>query len=1149
MNVQLLHLPRVKITTLFLIIAYLLCQSPVFADKGAVDHKPIIEEITLIEAIHRISEQYQVLFNYDRNIVSDIKVRYESREFASVDAAIGSVLKETNLKYQIFSQRYVVIYKNDQEGIESLKEMIEHFQNIVSDREDIVAERKKIKPSPVLETSLPRDLLSEMDISFSIEGTVTDQDGEPLIGVNIQVKGTNLGTSTDFDGKFTIDEIDENAVLVVSYIGYQTQEVTVSGKSNLTITLISDSQLLDEVVVVGYGTVKKSDLTGSVTSVQSEDFVKGVATNALQLLSGKASGVNVSQTNSEPGANMNIMVRGAGSINSSNSVLVVIDGFPGGNLSNINPMDIESIEILKDASAAAIYGTRAANGVVLVTTKKGQSDDKTRITYSTDWAYQAPSSRLDVLNGMEYMQMINDISRDAGRDMPYTEAQISSAGKGTDWQEELFRNALISNHQLSLSGGNERSKYYASLGYLDQEGIMVSSGIKKYNVLLNLDITPSDKFKFGIRLNGNTNLIDKIANESNGGNENADPLNAALMFDPLLSPERNENGEYERNPTIALDNPVAIAYGYDNKEENNRIYGSTFGEYSITDNLKASIRLGVDINNTRIDQYTDRTTLKGKAQDGIANINSANRKYWLFESLLNYQKTVNLHQFSIMGGATWERFENLSHRSYSTGFFSDVTYTNLLQSGNQLTRQVGSSKSTRKLQSLFGRINYTFEGKYLLTATLRRDGTSRFSEENKFAIFPSLAFGWRISEEAFLKSINSISDLKLRLGYGRTGNEGINNFETIATFVAGGNAVLGGVLQNGAQPARIPNSELKWEVTEGINIGLDFGLVNNRIYGAIEYYINNSIDQLFNRPVPLTTGFENVRTNFGKVRNSGIDFSVTSRNLIGEFQWTSNIVLSTLKNEVVDLPPYVGEILSGNIVANVPAFALVREGYPMRSFYGYQVKGIFQETDDIGNTAQPSAIPGEPMFLDSDKNGVIDPNDRVVLGDPFPDLSFSINNSFRYNNFGLQIYILGVEGIHSFNGNVLESMFPVNFNRNIMAKHYFERWTPNNPEAKFPSGVNSATYFGGGRMVNSYTIQDASFLRLKNITLSYQFPLSTIPIFKSIQLSISGENLLTFTKLDAYDPEANQSGNSVEKSSYNNYPLARIFRIGANINF
>jgi len=984
----------------------------------------------------------------------------------------------------------------------------------------------------------------------AVTGMVTDESGNPLPGVTVLVKGTTVGTVTDASGKYTIDNVPLNATLIFSFIGMSTQEIQSDGRRVIDVVLKEEPIGLEEVVVIGYGTMKKSDLTGSVTSVDSKDFVKGVATNALQLLSGKASGVNISQANSEPGGILNISIRGAGSINSSNSVLVVIDGLPGGNPANINPSDIESIEILKDASAAAIYGTRAANGVVLITTKKGK-EGAPQVSYNTYLAYQTPSSKIDVLDATQYMQMINDISKDAGLTIPYTAEQIAAAGSGTDWQDELFRNAWATNHQFSVSGGGKQSNYYTSLGYLDQNGIMISSGIKKYNALVNLETNPSEKFKFGINLNVNANLKDKIANESNAGNENADPLNAALMFDPRLSPKKNENGEYETNPSIALDNPVALAYGYDYREQNNRIYGSTYGEYQIISGLKATFRLGADLNNVRNDEYSDRTTQRGKANGGIGNIYSTNLKYWLVEGLINYDKTFGQHHVSLMGGSTWEQFENLYQRSYATGFLSDVTNTNLLQSGNSLTYQVNTSKTVYKLQSFFGRANYNFRDKYLLTATIRRDGTSRFSEKNKYAIFPSIAVGWRISEEPFMKSIPAINNLKLRFGYGQMGNEGIGNFETISTFIAGGNTVLGGVELSGAQPARIPNSDLTWETTEEYNLGLDFGVLNDRISGNIEYYIKNSIDQLFSKPVPMSTGFSNIRTNFGTVRNSGVDMSITSHNVIGEFQWTTNIALSTIKNEVVKLPEYVGDIITGGIVANIPGFALVRQGYPMRAFYGYKVTGIFQTDDDIGSSAQPTAKPGQPIFLDYDNNGVIDANDRIILGDPFPDLSYSINNSFFYKNFNLEIYILGVQAVETFNANVLESMFPINFDRNIMTKHYINRWTPENPNTGYPSGVNSAVYFGGGKMINSFTIQDASYVRLKNVTLSYNIQLNNFKLFKSVLLSLSGENLFTVTHFEGYDPEANQTGDGtrIEKSSYNNYPVARVFRIGANINF
>ncbi len=983
-----------------------------------------------------------------------------------------------------------------------------------------------------------------------VVGKVTDSLGGSLPGVSVVVKGTTTGVITDLNGNYSLANVPENAILQFSFVGMKTQEVVVGGKTAINLTLEEETVGIEEVVAIGYGTMKKSDITGSVTSVTSKDFVKGVATNALQLLTGKAAGVNISQANSEPGGALNISVRGAGSINSSNSVLIVIDGLPGGNTANINPSDIESVEILKDASAAAIYGTRAANGVVLITTKKGK-EGTTQVTYNTFAAIQSPSYKLDVLNATQYMQMINDVSKDSGKSLPYTTDQIAAAGVGTDWQNELLRNALATNHQLSLSGGSKQSKYYASLGYLDQDGIMVSSGIKKYNVLINMEITPNDKFKFGFNLNGNMTLKDKIANESNTGNENADPLNAALMFDPRLSPKMNASGVYETNPSIALDNPVALANGYDFREQNNRINGITFGEYKIFKGLKATVRLGADVFNIRNDEYSDRTTQKGRASGGIGNVYSTNSIYWLTEGLINYENDFGRHHISLMGGATREKFQNLYQGSYSTGFLSDVTNTNLLQSGNSLTNQVSTSKTVYKLESYIGRANYSFADKYLLTATIRRDGTSRFSDANKYAIFPSLAVGWRLTEEPFMKKFPTISNLKLKVGYGQMGNEGIGNFETISTFVAGGNTVLGGAELSGAQPARIPNPELTWETTEEYNFGLDFGLFDNRITGNFEYYIKKSIDQLFSKPVPMSTGFSTVRTNFGTVRNSGIDLSVSTRNLTGKLLWNTSFTVSTLKNEVVELPPFVGDIITGGIVANIPGFALVRQGYPMQSFYGYEVTGIFQVGDDIAHSAQPTSKPGEPIFFDADKNGKIDASDRVILGNPFPKISYSLNNSFSYKNFNLEIYLLGVNGIKTFNANVLESMFPINFDRNIMAIHYLNRWTPDNPNTGYPSGVNSAVYFANGKMINSYTVQDASFLRLKNITLSYNIPLGNFKMVKSILLSISGENLFTITKFEGYDPEANQTGDgtSVAKSSYNNYPSARVFRIGANINF
>ncbi len=982
-----------------------------------------------------------------------------------------------------------------------------------------------------------------------VRGVVTDAaTGEGLPGASVIIQGTTFGTTTGIDGDYAISVTDQDAVLTFSFVGYVSQNIIVGENTIIDVALREDVALLDEVVVIGYGTMRRRDLTGSVASVSSDDFVQGVTHDALQLISGKAAGVSINQVNAEPGGALSVQIRGAGSIHSSNQPLVVIDGLPGGSTSNVNPSDIESIEVLKDASAAAIYGTRAANGVILITTKRGRSDVP-QVTYNTNFAYQTPSYKMDVLDATQYLQYLNDISEGLGRPLPYTQAEISAAGQGTDWQDQLFRNAWASNHNLSVSGGTDQTNYYTSIGYLNQDGIMINSGYTKYNVLVNLETNPNDKMRFRINLSGNQDLKNQIANTSTSGGENADPLNAAIQFDPRISPLMNEEGIYERNASIALDNPLALAGGYDYRQESTNVSGNTFGEYQITNDLVASARIGADIRHFRGDNYEDMSTLRGRASGGRGNIASDSRKYWLAEGFLNYNKTIGQHRISVLGGSTWENTETLYQRSYASGFLSDVTNTNLLQSGDPLTRQVNSSKYIHRLQSLIGRVNYVFRDRYMLTATIRRDGTSRFSQENKFANFPSIAVGWLISEEGFMRNAEAISSLRLRLGYGKMGNEGIGSYETVSTYVAGGNTVLGGAIVSGAQPARIPNVDLKWETTEEYNLGLDFGFFDNRISGSIEYYQKNTVDQLFSRPVPMSTGFSNVRTNFGTVQNKGIDLSLTTINFAGEFQWETTVMLSTLKNEVVELPPYVGDIITGGILANIPGFSLVREGYPMRAFYGFEVIGLFQEGDDIANSAQPNAKPGEPIFLDANNDGVIDGNDRVILGDPFPDISFGFNNTLSYRNLSLDIYLTGVHGVQTFNANVLESLFPINFERNIMSKHYTDRWTPDNPGAEFPSGVNSPVYFGGGKMINSYTIQDASYLRLRNITLSYNIPVTNIQTFESVRVSLSGENLFTITNFDGFDPEGNRSGTGVVRSSYNNYPSARAIRIGANINF
>lgn len=1010
----------------------------------------------------------------------------------------------------------------------------------------IILQREASKNQSVLPEA-PLVLPQNLPIEISVTGIVTDESGTGLPGVSILLKGTQRGTTTDPNGKYKIEVPDKNAILVFSFVGYLPQEVTVGNQSQINVNLNVDTKALEEVVVVGYGTQKKSDLTGSVSSVNAKDFTQGVNNSALQLLNGRAAGVQISQSSSAPGGGTSIRIRGAGSINSSNEALIVIDGLPGATTTSISPEDIESIQILKDASAAAIYGSRAANGVVLITTKKGKSGKPT-INYSTYVGVQSVAKKMDLLSAPQYMKVLNDISAESGAAPKFTQAQIDAVGAGTDWQDAIFQNALAQNHQLSFAGGSDNSRYYVGINYLDQNGVVIGSNLKKYNIRLNYEINPLNNLKIALNLNTNR-AITKTILTTNSGNENAGPINAALQFDPTISTEKNENGMYNINPLIALENPLALVYGVNQKQLDNRTFGVLSADYTLLKGWTATLRFGGDIQNSRDDSYISRLTQRGLSSGGIGSISSGENLHWLAEFFTSYNKTLAQdHQISAMLGATLEKFDVLSVGASSRGFLSDATLTDLLQSGDaDRGDNVSSGRFVNKLNSYLGRLNYTFKEKYLLTASVRTDGTSRFSQQQKYAIFPSFALGWRLSEEPFMKSLDLFSDLKLRASYGQSGNQAISNFETLQTFIAGGRAVFGDGLVQGVEPARIPNPDLRWETTEEVDLGVDFSLLNGRVSGSVEYYRKKTRDQLFNKPLPTTSGFGSIRVNFGEVLNKGFDFTLQTYNLVNKFKWNSTLTLSTLKNEVTELPDFIPQVITGS-VGYTANYAIVKVGAPMRAYYGYEVDGIFQTTDQIANSAQPNAKPGHPRFVDLNKDGKIDPNDRTILGSPFPNLMAGLNNNFSYKGFNLNVLLTAVSGIKSLDNNIVESLYPVNFERNRIAAHYLDRWTPSNPNAKYPSGINPSSY-GGALAVNSLTVTDASFVRLKNVTLAYDFTLPKKKPFRSVSVYVGADNLWTLTSFQGFDPDANASGTGIERASYNSYPLNRTIRLGANIGF
>lgn len=982
----------------------------------------------------------------------------------------------------------------------------------------------------------------------SITGTITDQEGNSLANVTVTEKGTTNKVASQANGRFAITVNDQNALLQFSNIGFLTKEIAVHDKTDLQVSLTALISDLDEVVVVGYGTQKKSDLTGAVASVQSKDFTQGANTNALQLLSGKAPGVSISQTNSAPGAGTKIQIRGAGSINSSNDALIVVDGLPGIDPASLSPDDIESIDVLKDASAAAIYGTRAANGVVLITTKKGKSGISIA-KYDNYIGLQNVSKKLDVLNGRQYMETLNALRREGGKSEIYTQEQVNNMGRGTNWQDEIFRsNAPVHSHQLSFSGGGETSTFYTALNYFSQDGLVKQSAYDKLNFRTNLEFRPKDYVKFNINANYTRGKQNAIL-FSNGVNEGAGPINSALQFDPTLSAGMDENGRYYLNSFIALDNPLALINGITNDNLSNTFYGVISTEIKPFDGFTTTLRFGGSTAENMNSSYTDRSTINGLGSGGIGSKNASSGYQWLAELITNYQRRFGEHDFNIMAGTTFEEFQSEGVGASSKRFLSDVTSYNLLQSGDgDKSDNVNSSKSRNRLHGVLGRVNYSFKDKYLVTASLRSDGTSRFSQDHKYALFPSGAVAWKLTEEPFLSNLKDQGyNLKLRLGYGKLGNQSISNYQTINTLVASGNAVFGNSIYQGVVSARLPNRDLRWESTEEINAAVDFELFRGRITGSVDFFKRNTKDQLFSKPIPSVVGYSSYMVNFGDVENRGVDFQLTTKNIIRDnWSWNSLFNLSLLKNEVKELPDFIPQLITGSLNGFITNYQLVEKGHPMLSFYGFETEGIFQLNDDIANSAQPNAKPGHIRFKDQNGDGKIDKDDRTILGSPFPTITVNLSNSFSYKRMSFDFLLQYVGGISMLDANVFETLYPTNEYRNRLTEYYVNRWTPENPTDKYPSGVNPTSY-GGDYTINSLTVQDASFLRLKNVNFSYEV-FNNAKAINRLNVFLSIENLATWTPYKGYDPEASATGtSSTSKVSYNSYPLARTFRLGINV--
>ncbi len=1006
----------------------------------------------------------------------------------------------------------------------------------------------------------------------NISGTISTQTGELLSGVSITVKGTTGGVTSNSKGEFTIS-VPANAMLVFTHVGYKPLEIAVKNQTTLNIKLEDNNNELSQVVVIGYGTVKKSDLTGSVSSVKSEDLKAVPVTSFDQALQGRAAGVQVTQLSGKPGAETSIRIRGTTSINAGNEPLYVIDGMlvnsdagdmttgvtlgPRiGALSAINPNDIESIEILKDASATAIYGSRGANGVVIITTKRGKAGQGS-VTFDTYFAQQTVAHDVKVLNAAQFADFVNDAKLNANQTPVYVNPK--NLGEGTDWQGELFRTAPMANYQVSFAGGDDKTKYAISGGYFDQDGVIINSNFKRYSFRANLDREVSKRLTVGDNLT--YARISSTGVLTNAGTIVPGVVTAALLFNPVLPVyDSTVKGGYtfENDRGTTLGNPIADAKEYNSVSTSSRFIGNVYARYKITNDLELKTSFGVDAFMDRENSFGPNFLKRTQASQGEASIGTVDGLTWLNENTLTYNKSWHdKHRINAVVGFTTQKFNNESLFTYAFGFPDGRTgYHNISVAQNPQTPV--NNESQWSLVSYIGRVNYTLSDKYLFTLTGRIDGSSKFAEGNKYGYFPSGAFAWRVSKEDFMQNITAISDLKLRVSYGVIGNQAIPPYQSLALVGPYGQGVFnssaGSEVYTGMEPLSYVNKDLKWESTKQFDLGVDIGFLKQRITLTADYYSKLTYNLLLSTPIPTTTGFSSTLLNVGNISNKGVEFDLHTINTTGALQWSTSLNFSMNRNEVTNLNTST-DILLMNA-------SLLRKGEPIGTFYGYVFDGIFQSDEEAAKSpvlvgqeptaSNPEAIAkaGDRKYKDINGDGKIDANDRTILGSAQPKFTYGFNNTLSYKNFDLSFFFQGSEGNKMANFN---SFNLLNFTgqNNVLAEAGLNRWTPENHENQYPRALASGSLDVG--IFSSAIVEDASYLRLKNVSLSYNIPRKILQRAKiqSIRIYISGTNLWTLTKYTGYDPEANTYGQSTTLIGIDNggYPQAKIYQVGATLGF
>lgn len=969
---------------------------------------------------------------------------------------------------------------------------------------------------------------------ITVQGVVKDQTGETVIGASVMEKGTTNGTITGIDGDFSLN-MSPNGTLVVSFVGYKTQEVQVKGQKQLQVVLSEDAEMLDEVVVIGYGTMKKSDLTGAVSSIGNKDIKDSPVSNLGQAIQGKISGVQIVDAG-KPGDNVSIKIRGLGSINNCDP-LVVIDGVPTDlGLSSLNMADVERLDVLKDASATAIYGSRGANGVVMITTKRG-TEGKGKLAVSANYSFQNATNVPSLLNAAQYAELSNDMMVNSGRNPNPEWANPSELGAGTDWMDELLRTGVMQNYTVSYSGGNEKSHYYVSGGFLDQSGIVKSVNYRRFTFQSNSDAQVLKWLKFS------NNITFSVDTKKSGSYNIGDALKALPIY-----PVKNEDGSWSgpdgnsewygstRNPIGPTELNKSQTDGYN-------FLANLTAELTFTKWLKFKSTFGYDAKFWFIDNFTPKYNWKPTPTEETSRYKSDNKSFtYLWDNYFLFDHTfAEKHRVGLMAGmsAQWNTNDYLN--AQKNVFMFDNVHE--MDNGEEMYA-IGGNETEWALLSYMARVNYSYEDRYLLTATIRRDGSSRFGKKHRWGTFPSVSVAWRASQEKWFPKNDYINDLKVRAGYGVTGSQAsVGNYSYLASY---NTSVYPFGISSGNQTALVSstlaNPYIHWEEVAQTNIGFDASLFNSRVMFSFDAYLKETRDMLVKASIPITSGFEDTTTtytNAGKVRNQGIEMSLHTINLTGELGWETNLTATYNKNKIKDLnsdvPYYINQINNSYVT-------MLAKDYPINVFYGYVTDGIFQNQSEVNTHAvQPGAEPGDIRFRDLNNDGVINDSDRTVIGNPNPSWLFSMNNSLSYKGFELSVFLQGIAGNKIYNAN--------NIDNTGMAAAYnqttdvLKRWQGEGTSNSMPRAV-----FGDPNQntrVSDRFVENGSYLRLKNITLSYTFPKQWLQKaqIENARLSLSCENVATITGYSGFDPEVGING-----IDQNRYPISRTFSLGLNFN-